>query len=80
VELALSVPLPDTGRLFDFDLLRTWREDAGLTCEQVWAGTGCSVAWLRDLEGGRGIPSLEMLSRLARFYGHDPRELLAGAA
>ncbi len=71
---------PDTGRLFDYDTLRAWREEAGLTREQVWLGTECSVAWLRDLEAGRAVPSLDMLARLARFYGRDPRELLSGAA
>ncbi|HEX4399643.1 MAG TPA: helix-turn-helix transcriptional regulator [Trebonia sp.] len=75
----MTAAVPDTGPLFNYLMLRQWRYDAALTREQVWAGTGCSVAWLRDLEAGRAIPSLDMLGRLARFYGHEPGELLAGA-
>ena len=72
---------PD-GRLYDHALLRDWRRQAKLSREEVWAGTGCSVTWLRDLEQGRAgrAPSLDLLVRLAQFYGHDPAELLRIAA
>jgi transcriptional regulator with XRE-family HTH domain len=81
----LASPVPDDGRLYDrlYDhrKLRQWRDDAGLSREQVWAGTGCSVSWLTQLELGRtdSTPSLDMLVKLARFYGREPGELLAAA-
>lgn len=72
----------DAGRLYDHAKLRAWRAEAGLTREEVWAGVGVSVAWLADLEQGRAghAPSLDLLVRLARFYGHEPAELLAGTS
>jgi transcriptional regulator with XRE-family HTH domain len=71
----------DAGRLYDNAKLRQWRADAGLTREQVWAEVGVSVAWLAELEQGRpsSAPSLDLLVRLARFYGHEPAELLVPA-
>lgn len=68
----------DDAPLYDHHKLRQWRHDAGLSREQVWAGTGVSVKWLGDLERGtaRSDPSLDLLVRLARFYGHEPGDLL----
>jgi transcriptional regulator with XRE-family HTH domain len=68
--LAASAPLYDNAKL------RTWRRDAGLSREQVWAGTGVGVSWLSELEQGAATPSLATLVALARFYGHEPAELL----
>jgi transcriptional regulator with XRE-family HTH domain len=67
------VPVP-----WDFEKLRAWRETAGLTRERVCADTGISYPWLRALEGGTDPrrPSLATLTTLARYYGHEPGELL----
>jgi transcriptional regulator with XRE-family HTH domain len=72
---------PDAGLLYDNEKLRAWRLDAGLTREEVWSAVGVSVSWLTDLEKGRakGKPSLDLLVRLARLYGHEAGELLPGA-
>jgi transcriptional regulator with XRE-family HTH domain len=71
----------DAGRLYDHAKLRQWRDDAGLSREQVWLEVGVSVAWLAELEHGRTAraPSLGLLVRLAQFYGHQPGELLGAA-
>jgi transcriptional regulator with XRE-family HTH domain len=78
----LAATTPETGPLYDHAKLRAWRNAAGLSREQVWAGVGVSVAWLAELEAGnaRSSPSLDLLVRLARFYGHQPAELLTAGA
>lgn len=72
-------------RLYDHRKLRAWRNEAGLTREQVCAqlqaqDVRIGHAWLSLLEKGRRVPSLELLVALARFYGHDPAELLLARA
>jgi transcriptional regulator with XRE-family HTH domain len=80
----LSANVPDAGQppLYDNEKLRAWRAAAGLSREQVWAEVGCSVAWLQELEQGTSgrSPSLDLLTRLAKFYGHEPAELLTTSA
>lgn len=78
----MTVPAPDSGRLYDNAKLRTWRAEAELTREQVCALVGISAAWLAELENGttKAAPSLDLLVRLARFYGREPGELLQVAA
>lgn len=69
------------GRLYDHAKLRAWRDEAGLTREQVCVGVGDLSAYhLGQLEGGSRVPSLQLLTRLAEFYGHPPGELLPGIA
>ena len=74
----MTASVPDDGRLYDHRKLRQWRADARLSREEVWSEVGVSVAWLAELEHGRtaSAPSLDLLVRLARFYGHEPGELL----
>jgi transcriptional regulator with XRE-family HTH domain len=66
-------------RLYDHELLRAWREQAGLSRERVGVDLSMGASWLALLEqGGPGrTPSLALLIRLARYYGHEPGELLA---
>jgi transcriptional regulator with XRE-family HTH domain len=76
----MTANAPDAGLLYDNEKLRAWRLESGLTREQVWSSVGVSVSWLADLERGRakGKPSLDLLVRLARLYGHDAADLLTG--
>jgi transcriptional regulator with XRE-family HTH domain len=75
---ATTAPEP-TGRLYDHAKLLAWRVEADLTREQVCVEVGVSFPWLSALERGEGrAPSLAVLTRLARFYGHEPGELLTG--
>jgi DNA-binding XRE family transcriptional regulator len=83
--LLLEPPLPATAperddppALYDPAKLRAWRADSGLTREQVCSMTGVSYPWLRKLERGEADPSLKLLVTLARFYGHEPGELVGG--
>ena len=69
--------------LFDCATLKSWREAAGLSREQVSAdmkarGTPVSFSWLVHLEQGTGAdnPSLSLLAALADYYGQDLRALI----
>lgn len=76
---ATTAPEPPA-RLYDHAKLLAWRMEADLTREQVCVGVGISFPWLSALERGEGrAPSLAVLDRLARFYGHEPGELLPGS-
>lgn len=68
---------PDGGNLYDRAMLRSWREEAGLTREAVCHATGISYPWLTRLETRPGdkSPSLALLHQLADYYGRDVAEL-----
>ena len=68
--------------LYEYAKLRAWRADAGLRLERVAADLEISAGWLRRLElGGDGrAPSLDLLNRLAAYYGHGLHELIAERA
>jgi transcriptional regulator with XRE-family HTH domain len=74
--------------LHDPEKLRRWRDESGLSREQVCSRiteqgeVTLSFPWLAALEGGYNHrqPSVPLLAALARFYGHEPGELLATAA
>jgi transcriptional regulator with XRE-family HTH domain len=71
----------DARRLYDNVKLRAWRHEAGLRREQVCVAVGISSGWLERLETQPySRPSLDLLTDLARFYGHEPAELLTGIA
>ena len=73
-------------RSWDYAKLKSWRETAGLTREQVCAdlqarypGRGITFNWLLALEHGttgNRSPGLDTLAMLARYYGHEPLELV----
>ena len=71
--------MPERTTLYDAAKLRAWREASGKRREQVALDLGISANWLADVESGRERtrPSLELLTALARYYGHGPAELLA---
>ena len=79
-----GTPLPAV-ILHDYRKLRAWREEAGLTREQVCTALTddehkLGFSWLVALELGANVrqPSVQLLTRLAQFYGHSPGELLPG--
>lgn len=59
-------------------LLKERRAAQGLTQEELAARAGMSVPYLSDLERGRWNPSLAVLVDLARAFGIQLSELLAG--
>ena len=64
------------------DLLRSWRVTAGLSRERVAADVGTGASWLAIIESGTPgrVPSLDLIIRLARYFGHEPGELLNAPA
>lgn len=61
------------------DRLKEVRKHRGLTLLQVKDSTGLSVSYLSDLERGRtNNPTVETLEKLARCYGVNLPDLLAG--
>jgi transcriptional regulator with XRE-family HTH domain len=63
-------------RLYDYAKLRAWRDEAGLRRERVAVDLDMSARWLEQLELGRKTPSVQLLTRLAAYYGHQAGELL----
>lgn len=56
------------------------RTKMGLTLRQVEKEAGVSNAFLSQVERGeRGIPSIKVLTRLAKVYGKSPSELVKAA-
>jgi transcriptional regulator with XRE-family HTH domain len=64
----------DARSLIDHEKLRAWRGD--VTREVVCAAVGLSANYLQRMESGERNPTLVVLTRLARYYGHEPGELL----
>lgn len=59
--------------------LRTCREEAGSTPEELAAGAGMGLELLIELEeAGGAIPSIGLFLRLAGTLGRRPSELVAG--
>lgn len=61
----------------DFSILRTLRQQAGLTLEQVSQSSGISVAVISKLERNQNVAELETLYKLARVFALNGAELLA---
>jgi transcriptional regulator with XRE-family HTH domain len=66
-------------RLYDHVKLRAWRDESRKSRERVGADLNLSAAWIAALETGKPYarPSLETLVALARYFGHEPAELLS---
>jgi len=80
---ATTEPPAERERLYDHVKLRAWREEAGLRRTQVAADLAITEQWLADLETAtnpKRQPSLDLLARLARYYGRGLAELLTEAA
>ena len=59
--------------------LRTCREDAGQSPEELAAGAGMGLELLIEFEeAGGAIPSIGLFMRLAAALGRPPSELVAG--
>ena len=67
----------DPARTFDFGILRTLRQRAGLTLGDVSARSGVSVAVLSKLERNQSRGELDTLFRLARVFGLSALDLIA---
>ncbi len=50
------------------------RVELGLTKEGVSLNLGKSPGYMFQVEKGKGLPSLEVLIRLAEIYGEDPKD------
>ena len=81
---APATPTPDTpisaapdGQTLG-ERLRWLRKRRGNTLDCLAFVAGISLSYLSDLERGRTLPSLAMLSRLAEVYGISASELLRG--
>jgi transcriptional regulator with XRE-family HTH domain len=61
--------------VFNHQLLRQWRDESGLRPEEVAFKAGVSFSHLLRLESVGGRPSGDLITRIARVYGHDPGEL-----
>ena len=71
------MPADTAQSLIDHAKLRAWRTEADVTREVVCAAVGLSANYLSRLENGQATrPTVTVIARLARYYGHDPGELL----
>ncbi len=61
----------------DFSILRTLRQQSGLTLEQVSQSCGISLAVISKLERNQNVAELETLYKLARVFELTGAELLA---
>jgi transcriptional regulator with XRE-family HTH domain len=57
--------------------IRVLREEAGLTQEAVAWASGIPKAHLSRIESGENLPSLPILSALAKHIGAEPYDILA---
>ena len=57
--------------------IRALREEAGLTQEAVAWACGIPKAHLSRIESGENLPSLPILSALAKHIGAEPYDILA---
>ncbi|WP_179957760.1 helix-turn-helix domain-containing protein [Exilibacterium tricleocarpae] len=59
------------------EAIRQIREANGQTQEQVSAGGGMSNRHYQDIEGGKIMPSLDMVFKVARGLGMEADKLIA---
>ena len=78
--------MPNNGTQSQGAKLRAWREQGGLTQQQVADALGTSVSYVSRLERDIHSPTVTALCRIAAALGVDARDLLvcpddtAGAA
>lgn len=51
------------------EVLRDARDNCGLTLEQAARASECSKSYLWELENDKGMPGLDVATRVARTYG-----------
>ena len=57
-------------------IIRHYRDAAGFSQRQLADAAGVSKGFISALEGGRSVPNLDMLVRIARSLEADPGEML----
>ncbi len=57
-------------------VIRRFRDAAGFSQQQLADRIGVSKGFISGLEGGRNVPNLDMLVRIARELGVSPGEML----
>ena len=57
-------------------IIRRYRDAAGLSQQQLAAHVDVSKGFISALEGGRNMPNVEMLIRIANVCGVRPGEML----
>lgn len=62
------------------DAVQIRRKSGGLTQEQLAEATDSSTEWISQVERGIGMPSLELLLRLAQALDASPAELVQAAS
>ncbi len=62
---------------FDFSVLRSLRQQRGLTIDRLSTDSGVSVAVISKLERNQQAPGIDTLYRLARSFGLSATDLLA---
>ena len=72
------MPRPDPP-VYEYALLRAWRDEAGCRRERVALDLDLSATYLARLETGARTASLDTLAALAAYYGHPLGELFAVA-
>lgn len=66
----MDLPLCETLAVFHIgDVLRKFREERGLTIEQLSGQTGLGKGTISQIERGEGNPRQNTLDSLARFFG-----------
>ena len=58
------------------DIIRRYRDAAGFSQQKLADYLGVSKGFISGLEGGRSIPNIDMLIRIARALGADSGEML----
>lgn len=61
----------NTVRIFDHEVLRTAREEAGLNTEQVSVAAGIANSTYRGYESGNVAPQADTLAAIAEVLGID---------
>ena len=57
--------------------IRRWREDAGLTLQQLAKRSGLATSTVQKVETGQMIPSVAVLLKLSHGLGRRPTELIS---
>ncbi len=59
------------------DRIRSWREERGLSRQQLADRSGVAVSTVHKVEAGQMVPSIAVVLKLAHGLGRRPSEILA---